>query len=283
MVFEIVEAPKQKGQSKASAVAELRKARPGFRVVTFVEAGNVWKAELQERKSTSTREAEFPFEKDEESKDAPKAEESDDSDDDDDDDDEAKSEEKSDDDDGEEKGDDKEMSQEDALGRLKSLVGEIQGLFDELGGKAEEVASDADEKQKKLDEAHKVLSPDASPGGEGPVPGMGGGPEAPESLPAPGGKPPVGPGGAGPAAVGPAAGPRQRKTPRRPAPMAPSAFSNLRRRTEIANHPGVDENGNRITLTAAASALEAEMFKDYEVVSIKHDGDNIVAKLVLKS
>lgn len=263
-MYEIVETPKQEGQTKAQVVAALRKERPGFRIVAVTqgqdEDGNdVWLAEIEQRVSSSKREAEFPFEKKDE-KEAPKSEDSDDDDDEDSDDDD-------DDDDSEESDEKGEKKEGDPLGRLKELVSEIQGLFDDLAGHADEVATDADEKQKKVDEVHKLVDEHASepnPAAVGPTPG---GPDSalpPESMPQPGGKPPA-PGA-----------PRKR----RPAPAGPTAFS---RRTEIAKTAGVDEEGNRISLSAAALALEAQdEWADYEVTDIRHQGDIIIAKMQLR-
>jgi hypothetical protein len=256
MTFEIVTTAKKNLKDEDAVRERLAKDRPGMRIEAIVDRGSSWWVRLAEGPPFPPKDEEAP------SEDAPKDleeatdEKSDDSDDD----------EKSDDDDkkGEDKKDDGEG---DALGKLKELVGEMQSLFDELVNKGGEIAEDAKAKSDKIKEIHDTVKDDVSdsPAEVGPVPG--GGPVPPMDGP------PV------PQGPKPAKGLDKRK--KLPGGGGLSTFTN--RRTFIATHDGVDNDGKRISMTAAARELEEnEEWSAYEVVNIKAEGDKYVAKLQLR-
>lgn len=259
MSYEFVKAPKSE-IDRAGIRQSLASARPDKRVEAIKDEGDHWLVRLVAADTP-------PFlkkddeETEEAPKDAPKDETSDDESD----------------DKPKEEGEDKEKSKDDgegdALGKLKNLVSEIQSLFDELVNSSGEVTQKADEKDKALQDAHETIKqhlPDgdsapASLEDIGPVPGgppvdAPGAPAAPKSAPVPGGK------------------------KKRPG-MAPGGVSTFtHRRTFVATHEGVDENGERISMVAAAAQLEADpQFENYEVVGIKEEDGKYVAKLELRS
>lgn len=310
--YEIVEAPKNLAPSKDAVRQAIANERPGYRIEAIRETEDAWEvriAKIDGRVSGATRVAEFPFKDDEDSKDDSSSEDkeepsdapdvsSDDSSDDDGGDSEDSSDSSEGDDDssgdfgGDEKKDDKDNKDDgegDALGKLRELVNQIQSLFDELQNKAQETVDKADAQQKAVDEigdtldAHRSpkaepgLGPDAALGLEDIGPGMGTGGPNPPVPGAGGGQPPKKLPGAG--APG-ASGVDKRKKPL----LAPGQVSTFSRHHEVATHPGVDEEGNRISLTAAAHDLEqSEVFAAYEVVSIvEDDNGQYVAKLRLR-
>lgn len=257
-MYEFVKAPKSE-IDRAGIRQSLAAARPDKRVEAIKDEGDHWLVRLVAADAP-------PFVKKEEdasSDDAPKDE------------DEPKDEAKDDDADddkeeGEDKGDSKDDGEGDALGKLKTLVQEIQGLFDELVNSSGEVTQKADEKDKALQDAHETIKQhlpgDSAPGAEeiGPVPGgpeLEGldGPKPPKAAPVPGGK------------------------KKRPG-LAPGGVSTFtHRRTFVATHEGVDENGERISMVAAAAQLESDpQFENYEVVGIKEEDGKYVAKLELR-
>lgn len=244
----------------------LASARPEMRVEAIKDDGDYWLVRLvkrDDRVSASQRVAELPpfLKKDDEAPaeeapkdEAPEGEEHEDK---------PKEE-------GEEKSDekgDKDDGEGDALGKLKNLVSEIQGLFDELVNSSGEVAQKAEEKDQKIKDIHDTVAEEVGDAAGladiGPTPGSGPpmpGAPAPKAPAAPGAKPPR----------------------KRPAPPGVSTFTH--RRSFIATHEGVDADGNRISMVAAAAQLEADpQFEDYHVVNIKEEGDKYVAKLELKS
>lgn len=173
-------------------------------------------------------------------------------------------------------GDEKGKGKGDPLAELKTIIEQAQKVFEELGGKAEEVAADAEEKGNKIDEINDsiqehVKGPGAEdaplPGDIGPTPGAGpvppgaGGP--PKRPGVPSGKPPVRPG------MNPGGG--------------IPAFTN--RQTEIVRHPGVDENGEWMSIVAAAAKLEEEeAFANYYVDGMTTNSDGTYsAKLKLRN
>lgn len=258
-MYEFVKAPKSE-IDRAGIRQSLASARPDKRVEAIKDEGDHWLVRLVAADAP-------PFvKKDEETeeapKDAPKDEASDD-------DGEDKPKEEG---DGEskDKGDDGEG---DALGKLKNLVSEIQSLFDELVNSSGEVTQKADEKDKALQDAHETIKQHL-PGDGAPVPG------AEDIGPVPGGPPVDGP--AAPAA--PKAAPVPGGKKKRPG-MAPGGVSTFtHRRTFVATHEGVDENGERISMVAAAAQLEADpQFENYEVVGIKEEDGKYVAKLELRT
>jgi hypothetical protein len=200
-------------------------------------------------------------------------------------------------DDGEEKSDSKGESKSDSLGELKSLISDLQSQVEKVLSVAEQVSSDAESKQQKMEEIHDSVKDHVKgeKGGEGeapaaPVPPSDAPPAAGlEDIPGP---PPGGP-GAGPKP--PAAGPKvpgapggrgmpggKPQRPVRPPSGVPVFTKN---QSEVITHPGVDAEGNKITLVAAAAAIEAdEEWADYEVAGMteNHDG-TFSAKLKLKS
>lgn len=265
MQYEIVKVLKTDAETEAIVTAGVKAARPTQYIQNVLENEDHWLVRL----------AEFPFEKkDEESSDEapsddpteeekPEEESSDDSDD------------KADDKDGEKKDkkDNKSDGDGDALGKLKSLVGEIQSLFDELTNSTQEVSDKADEQASAVEEigglldVHRGPKSDAAelPGDIGPVPGGG-------DVGLGGGVPPV------PTGPKPAKGLDKRK------PGAPGINTFTHNEYEYATHPGVDENGEKMTIMAAALELaNSDELKEFEVEALKADTDGqYVAKLKRK-
>jgi hypothetical protein len=171
----------------------------------------------------------------------------------------------------------------DVAGEIKDLIGQLQDVLKQVQDKAGEAADTVDEHKQKLDEARNALGEDG-PGLDGdtpPIPSDMAGPKgkpAPpgglgESVPSPGGMPPVAPRRPGVPSGRGMAGPR---------PGAPTAFS--KRRTEIVSHSGFNEQGQPVTLVQAAVALESDPeFVDYQVVGMTENRDGTFsAKLRLK-
>jgi hypothetical protein len=158
----------------------------------------------------------------------------------------------------------------DPVKEVERIIGDLQGLLGELGGKTKELQDAHQEKEDKLKDIADTVG---GPGDEvaPPLPADIGPTPTPKA-------PPAGPGGA-------------LRPPRRPGvpsggaprPGLPTAFT--KRRTEVVNHPGVDDKGQRITLLAAASALESDPeWSDYEVAGMTVNADGtFAAKLKLRS
>jgi hypothetical protein len=167
----------------------------------------------------------------------------------------------------------------DVASELKDLIGQLQDVLKQVTDKATDAVSEVEDHRDKLDKAKDALG--EGQGGDGPIPSdvgpVPGGPPVPgadaESLPAPGGKPPMPPRRPGVPTGRGMAGPR---------PGLPTAFT--KRQTEIVSHAGVDQQGNAVTLLEAASALEADPeWSDYKVVGMTENRDGTFsAKLQLR-
>jgi hypothetical protein len=266
MQYEIVKVLKTDAETEAIVTAGVKAARPTQYIQNVLENEDHWLVRL----------AEFPFEKkdDEGSDDAPEAPADDAGDKEDDA--EEKPEESESDDDGEKKDkkDNKSDGEGDALGKLKSLVGEIQSLFDELTNSTQEVADKADEQAGAVEEIGGLLDKHRGPKDEGLGLGDDLGAELGDVGPVPGGGPvpsvPTGP--------KPAKGLDKRK------PGAPGISTFTHREFEYATHPGVDAEGNKISIIAAAMELaNSDELKAFEVEALKADTDGkYVAKLKRK-
>lgn len=156
----------------------------------------------------------------------------------------------------------------DPVKEVERIIGDLQNLLGELGGKTKELQDAHQEKEDKL----KDIADTVGPGDVAPPLPADIGPTPTPSAPA------AGPGGA----------PRPPRRPGVPSggaprPGLPTAFT--KRRTEVVNHPGVDDKGQRITLLAAASALESDPeWSDYEVAGMTVNADGtFAAKLKLRS
>lgn len=236
-----------------------------------------------------------PFmKKDEESEEAPK-DAPEDAPKDDDSDDEPKAEKKDDDSKGEksEKGE----SKGDSLGELKSLIQELQSQVEKVVSVAESVSADAESKQQKMEEIHDSVkdhvdgNKDKGELGDVPAPPVPGDAAGLEDVPA---GPPMG----GPPAGGPPKPPGAPKAPGAPGgrgapggkpqrPVRPPSGVPVftKNQSEVIKHDGVDADGNRISLVAAAAAIEAdEEWSDYEVTGMTENRDGTFsARLTLKS
>lgn len=231
--------------------------------------------------------AEFPFEKDKEDSDDDTSDSEDSAAD-------SSSDSKEDSDDDDEPSDDKdsdeldstedlEDAKQDLVKELNDVIQQAQKTLEDLGSKAQEVADDASAKDDKIKEiADTVNDLGASPADE-----LGDMPLGDEPLGSPMDEPMT------PGAPGMDPTKRKRPAPRPPAsrkrppsgvrPPGINAFT--KRQTEVVTHPGTDHLGKRISILAAAQALEnSDEFKDYEIVSMttNHDG-TFSAKLKIKN
>lgn len=263
----ILSATKKEGDTYETVEALLTEAYPDWRVENLVEEDGTWKARMvQAADDVPAFLKEKGKKKDESSDSSDSSDDDGDSDSSDDsDDDDSDSDEKS----------DKGKSKSDPVAEVQKIMDELQGLLSDLGGKTQELQDAHDDKADKLKDIADTVGDDGEPAG----PPRGLGPKAemtPDQIgptPQSGPVPPV---------------------PRRPGmgmpggmpPGSPSAFSSrrrTRRATEIATHPGINEKGERISLTAAMAELEADpKFKDYEVVQTRQEGGKYIAKLQLK-
>lgn len=269
-----------KSFTKDQIRAEARKK--GQIVQMIKDAGEEWEVRL----------ADLPpfMKKDEESEDAPK-DAPEDAPKDDDSDDKPKADKK---DDSKSEKSEKGESKGDSLGELRSLIQELQSQVEKVVSVAESVSADAESKQQKMEEIHDSVKehvdgkgekgdlgdvpappvpPDAAGLEDVPAGPPAGGPPKPPGAPkvpgAPGGRPGAGPGG-------------KPQRPVRPPSGVPVFTKN---QTEVIKHDGVDAEGNKITLVAAAAAIEAdEEWSDYEVTGMTENRDGTFsARLTLKS
>ncbi len=269
MIYEVVSAPKSALATEEALIAALKEAKPGFTVENITSDNEEWTVRLAADGP--------PFEKKDESDADSDSSDSDSSDSD------ASDESDSDSDsdsDGDSEDGDNEKGKNDAnpAAEVKGIINQLTQLFTEMGGKVEELQAAHDEKSDKL----KDIADTAGGGlpGEGDMP-PGGLEDMAEVGPTPGSggpKPPMG----GPKPPMPSKGMDRRKPglPGAPGGGLP-AFTNF----QVASHPGVDDKGEKISLTAAATALEADPdFENYEVIGMTENPDgSFSAKLKLKS
>lgn len=158
----------------------------------------------------------------------------------------------------------------DVVGELKDLMQQLQDVIKQVSDKAGDAVAETEEHRQKLDEAKDALGDDAGPAGELPPPLPGDAKGLDDIGPTPGG-PPVGPGAKKPPFGGPKSViPGRPGVPGGGGPGLPAFTHN----TEVAQHPGVDDKGARISLLAAAQDLEADPdFADYEVIGMIENPD----------
>lgn len=253
MIYEIVSAPKSDLPTEEAVRAALAKEKPGLTVENITTEGNEWVVRLADGKP--------PWLDKEDSGDAP--DESADS---------ADADSDSDSDsDSKDKGDKKDKKKGDPVGEVKNVIDQLTTLFQDLGGKVQDLQAAHDEKEQKLKDIGDTVGDSAGGPGDLP-PGLEGDGEA--VGPTPGGPP---------APPMPAKGLDKRKPG---LPGAPGGgLPTFTHKYEVATHPGVDSEGKRISLTAAATALEADPdFVEYEVVGMTENADGTYsAKLKLRS
>jgi hypothetical protein len=261
MAFEILTATKEELKSEADVRKALADARPGAKIENIVLAGDEWTIRLAEVPAFLKEKGEESA-PDDEASESPEEEAKEDS-----------GEKKDDDAASKEKGDGKEKGGSPAQA-VEKVITELQSLLKDLGGNVKALQDSHDEK----DQALKEISDAAGEHGGGDM-----APPLPEDVgPVPGG-PPAG-AGAPPGAIPPVPqGPRGPSKRPRPGGAPLNAFTH--RRTEVATHPGVDAEGNRITLLAAATELEKDPeLQEYEVVGMVENRDGTYsAKLKLKT
>lgn len=183
-----------------------------------------------------------------------------------------------------EKGEKGDKPKGDVASELKDLMGQLQDIIKQVSDKAGDAVSEVEDHRDKLDKAKDALGEGE---GEG-LPGLG------DEAPAPpipgdaaelggGAKPPMPPKRPGVPGGGGRPRPGIPGRPGAPAGGGPGipTFTNV----EVATHPGVDKEGNRISLVAAASVLEADPeFTEYEVIGMVENTDGTYsAKLKKKS
>jgi hypothetical protein len=270
-MIEILTASKE--HSEDAVRAGLAESRPGFRIEALELVGDEWNIRISD-------EGGFPFKKkDEDSDSSEKSEKPKDSekDDDDSDDDDKK------DSDSEDKGEKKDDNS--SVEKLRSLVEELQQKVEEVVNNAAEVAEDADGKQQKMEEIHDSVKEHVKGEGDGegelpkgdelaPLPEDGVGLE--DIGPTPGAPAPGGPPKGGPKPPMPPAGPGAKRRP----PMGAPGVSTFGRAV-VANHPGVDEKGEKIELLAAALQIADDPeFAELELVGmVKNRDGSFSAKL----
>lgn len=267
MIYEIVTVPKSDIATEEALRAALAEHKVGFAVENIKSDDSLWTVRLaadDDKPDFLKKKDEAPDESADSAEDATddsadEAEEGEDG-------------EKSDKGEGE-KGDKK----GDPVKEVKTVIDQLTQLFTDLGGKVEELQSAHDEKAQKLKDIGDTV------GGEGGPGGLEGGPEGVEGMPPAGGLPEdVGPTPGKPA--GPPRPPMPSKGLDRRKPGLPAglpAFTNY----QVATHPGVDDKGEKISLTAAAVEMEADPeFSNYEVVGMTENADGTFsAKLKLRS
>lgn len=245
--FEILETTRLEGQTEEDVREALKSVRPNSKVENIVWNEKNWVIRLADT-------PDFLKKKDEDdSSDESSGDEESDS-----------SDEPTDESDNSDHPDNKDKEKSgDPVEKIKGLLKELEGVVGELAGHKD-----------KVDDIHKIVDPE---GAGADVPITDGPPEdiGPTPQPMPGG-------GMG----GGMGGPRGPMAPRRPRPGMtppgrPSTFT--KRKTEVAHHSGLDDEGNLLSLTEVGKALEADPeFEEYIVEAIKKDGDSYIAKLVLK-
>jgi len=177
----------------------------------------------------------------------------------------------------------------DLVGELKDLIDQATQLFTDLGGKAEELAADAQAKDDKINDINDSIQEHVkSDGGEGAgLPGL----EGPGG-PGAGGPPAPMPGNIGPT---PGGGKKPAGPPKRPGvPSGKAAPRGVpgggiptftKRKTEVIRHPGVNPQGEAISILAAVEEIKTDAaFEAYEVTGFTTNPDGTYsAKLTLKA
>lgn len=261
MVYEIVTAPKSDVPTEEKLREALAQHKAGFTVENIDSDETTWTVRLAEtpdflKKKDDADDA--PSESDE-STEPDGDEETDDTDDDGD----------GDSDGGDDKGEKGDKKKGDPVAEVKAVIDQLTTLFTDLGGKVQDLQTAHDEKAQKLKDIGDTVGGEGGPGG-----GLEGGPEGLGDVgPVPGGPKPPMPSGKGldgrkPGVPGPPGG-------------GLPAFTNY----QVATHPGVDDKGEKISLTAAAVEMESDPeFVNYEVVGMTENADGTFsAKLKLKA
>jgi len=268
MIYEILSASKSDLATEEALLAALKEAKPGFTVENIDSDDKEWTVRLAADGPPFEKKDEDDSSDDSDSSDSDSDSDSDSSDSDSDSDGDSDS-----DSDGDGDG---EKSKKNPAGEVKRVIDMLTNLFTELGGHVEDLQSAHDEKDQKLKEIGDSVS-EAVGGPEEGMEGMPGlGPSLEDVGPTPG--KPAGP----PRPPMPSKGMDRRKPglPGAPGGGLPT-FTNF----QVVNHPGVDDTGNKISLTAAAEVLEADPeFEQYEVVGMTENANgSFSAKLRLKT
>jgi hypothetical protein len=267
-IYEIISASKSELKTEEELRAALAVHYAGAEVETIKENNKTWTIRLAADDEEDDSEDGPPFGKKEDG-DSDSDSDSSDSD-------------KDSDDDGDNDGDkdgdkdgDGDGGKKDHAAEVKAVIDQLTDLFQDLGGKVDQLQAAHDEKADKLKDIGDTVGEDA-----GPPPGMeaDGGPVGPGAGPAPGIGGPGGP--PKPGLPGPGPDGRKRPVPPMPGGGLPT-FTNY----QVAKHPGVNEQGERISLVAAAAELEKDAdFTAYEVVGMTENADGTYsAKLKLKA
>lgn len=257
--YEIVTASKADAQTEELLRAALATHKPDYTIEQISSTGDFWEVRLV---TGADDEKKPPF-----------LDDADDSDDNSDDDTSDSKDEADDskDDDGDsdsDKKDKKDKGSDDPVAEVKNVIQQLTDLFTDLGGKVEDLQAAHDEKADKLKDISDTVGDavgkpdglgDLPPGGPGLPPGLEDDPALVGPTP---GKP------AGPPRPPMPAGPTRRK-PGVPGGGLPT-FTNV----QVAKHPGVDSDGKRISLLAAANELANEPeFAEYEVIGMVENSD----------
>jgi len=255
MIFEIVSAPKSDLPTEEALIAALSREKKGFKVENIHSEGDNWVVRLaaDDNLPPFMKKDEEDESKDEADADDPDADSDDDSED---------SKDDTDDDKGGDKGD---KPAKNPAAEVKGVIDQLTKLFTDLGGKVDELQAAHDEKADKLKDIGDTVGPD---GHDGPPPG-----DVADIGPTPGGPP---------APPMPDKGFDGRK---KPIPGSPGGGLPTFTNYQVATHPGVDVNGNKLTLVAASSALQEDPeFVNYDVVGVTENSDGTFsAKLKLKT
>lgn len=256
-VYEIVTAPKSELADEAALRKALAKHKAGYVVENINSDDDTWTVRL----ATKTADKPDFLKEKSDSDDADSSDSSSDADSDSDDSSDSDSSD-SDDSDSDDDGDDKGDKKGDPVKEVKNVIDQLTNLFQDLGGKVDELQAAHDDKAQKLKDISDTVG-DAAGGEDGP-PGL------PPGLEGDGDA--VGPTPGHPAP--PMPGPKMDKR-KPPLPGAPGGgLPTFTHRYEVATHPGVDSDGNKISLTAAASAMETDPdFTEYEVVGMTENTD----------
>lgn len=280
VTYEILTASKEHDEDAVRA--GLASERPDFRIEAIVDAGNEWSIRLVKDADSDDDDDDKPAflkEKKEDGEEGEtKSEKSDDS--------EESDGEKS------EKGESKEDGS--SVDKLKGLMDQLQQTVKEVVDHATQVADEAQSKQDKMEEIHDSVKEHVNDGegkGEGledlPAPPVPADAESLEDVPAP---------GATPAGPGAPKAPRAPKRPGMPTGKPPArrpgvpgggipTFTNV----EVANHPGVDAEGNKMSFSQVLAALETQVEEDedlkgFEIAGLVLNRDgSFSAKLAKKS
>lgn len=161
----------------------------------------------------------------------------------------------------------------DPVGEVKKVIDQLTSLFTDLGGKVQDLQAAHDDKAQKLKDISDTVGPDGADG-DGPPglpPGLEGDGEAVGPTP----------GHPAPPMPGPKMDKRKPPMPGMPGGGLP-AFTHT---YEVATHPGVNSEGKKISLTAAAVEMENDPdFAQYEVAGMTENADGTFsAKLKLRA